>query len=87
VIVNAEQLTEPGAYWARVPHRTDWFLMTVSRPEHIREQDQMAGFEFMKIDKPAACFGEYRAGHACVNCLSRLECQSVTLKRHRCGKL
>lgn len=52
MILPAEKLTMPGKYWARIPGRTDWFIMELKRPEHIREQDQMAGFEFKLIDKP-----------------------------------
>ena len=51
-MIPAKDITEPGKYWARVPGRTDWFIMDIKRPEHIREQDQMAGFEFKLIDKP-----------------------------------
>lgn len=52
MILPAEKLTLPGKYWARVPGRTGWFVMDIKRPEQIREQDQMAGFEFKLIDKP-----------------------------------
>ena len=34
--------TVPGKYWARVPGRTDWFIMDIKRVD----PDQMAGFEF-----------------------------------------
>ena len=52
MILPAEKVTMPGEYWARVPGRTDWFIMDIKRPEQIREQDQMVGFEFKPILPP-----------------------------------
>ena len=48
MILPAEELTMPGKYWARVPGRTDWFIMDLKRID----PDQMAGFEFKPIMPP-----------------------------------
>lgn len=48
MILPAEKLTLPGKYWARVPGRTDWFIMDLKRVD----PDQMAGFEFKPILPP-----------------------------------
>ena len=36
-------MTLTGKYWARVPGRTDWFLLDLKRVD----PDQMAGLEFL----------------------------------------
>ena len=42
MILPAEKLTLPGKYWARVPGRTDWFLLDLKSVD----PEQMVGFEF-----------------------------------------
>ena len=42
MILPAEKLTLPGKYWARVPGRTDWFLLDLKSVD----PDQLVGLEF-----------------------------------------
>ena len=48
MILPAEKLTLTGKYWARVPGRTDWFVLDLKRVD----PDQMAGLEFKPIPPP-----------------------------------
>lgn len=50
-VLQAEQVQEAGAYWARVAGSEGWFVMWVSSPHGQRAQ--LHGLEFVKIEEPA----------------------------------
>lgn len=50
--VKACDLVAPGAYWARLRGRTDWFIIQINTPGHRYGSHAMEGFDFARVAKP-----------------------------------